>query len=122
MPYTTPTVDEFKARHPLFDDVADPYVEAVIEDASSFVDDSWFADDYKPAIMYLTAHMLLCEGALGGAVDTAGLIVSDKLGDASTTYANAIDPTKSVSDYGSTAFGRRYLELLRVNQRGPVTV
>lgn len=122
MPYEKPTAAQLKARHPAFSELADPYIDAVIADANRFVDETWCEPDYQPAIMFLAAHMLVCEGALGGDVDTPGPVVSDKLGDAAVTYANAVDSSKSVSDYSSTAYGRRYLELLRVNQRGPVTV
>jgi len=116
MPYTTPTASELKTRHPAFIDSDSDYVDAVIADANRFVDDSWFIDDYQPAIMFLAAHMLICEGALNGSVK--GVITSEAMGDASASYDNS---QPSVSDYHSTSYGRRFVALLRVNQPGVET-
>jgi glucose dehydrogenase len=118
MPYTIPTASDFKARHVAFVDLTNSYIDAVMLEASRFVDESWLEPDYQPALMFLTAHMLVSEGALGARADTAGLITSEKLGDAAVTYGNAVSEMKSVSDYTSTSYGRRYLQLLRVNQPG----
>lgn len=122
MPYTTPTVLEFKTRHQIFQCLSDPIIQEHIDDAERVVDTSWLEDDYQRAIMYLAAHNLVMEGHLGGSPDTAGLITSEKLGDASVNYGNAIDASKNISDYGSTHFGRKYQELLKRNHPGVLTL
>jgi len=116
MPYTTPTATEFKTRHSAFSAVDSDYIDAIIAEAVRYVDTSWFEEDYQPAVMHLTAHMLMCEGAIGG-VSTAGVLASQAIGDASESYDNS---KPSVSDYQSTTYGRAFLRLLRVNHPGVV--
>lgn len=118
MPYTLPTANELQARYPAFATTADGTVDTAIAEAARFVDESWFEDDYQPAIMALAAHNMTMEGALGGTVQNGGAITSEKLGDASTSYGNAISDSKTVSDWSQTVFGRKFLLLLRVNQGG----
>lgn len=117
MPYTIPTVTQFKIRHNAFTPVCDELVEAVIDEASGYVDQSWLERDFQPALMFLTAHFLMMEGHLsGGPTAASGPITSEKLGDASVSYGSFTAEGKSVSDFTATSYGRRYLELLRVNQ------
>lgn len=118
MPYTLPTANELQTRYPAFATTADGTIDIAIAEAARFVDESWFEDDYQPAIMALAAHNLTMEGALGGTVQNGGVITSEKLGDASTSYGNAISDSKTVSDWSQTTFGRKFLLLLRVNQGG----
>lgn len=113
MPYTTPTAQQLKTRHPAFVDLDSDYVDAVIADAARLIDSTWFEADYQPAIMYLAAHMMTLEGNNDG--DDKGVVVSERIGDASASYA-APGAQSSVSDYQATSYGRRYLQLLRVNQ------
>lgn len=118
MPYLLPTATQLKTRFPEFADVADATVDAVIADASRFVDESWFELDYQPAIIALAAHFLTTEGALGGRTDVSGAITSEKLGDASWTYAT---PTGSASsEFSGTAYGRTFIRIQRVNVPGVV--
>jgi hypothetical protein len=121
MPYTVPDSSEFICRHPRFSEINRETITAVITDAARNVDTTWFEDDFQPAIMYLTAHYLVMEGHLGDAVNTAGLITSEKLGDASVSYGNAVAETKSVADYGSTSYGRRFQDLLGKNHPAVLT-
>ena len=116
MTYTLPTAAEFKARHVLFADLTDAYVNTMIAEASRFVDETWCEDDYQPAIMFLAAHNAVGEGALGGRTDTSGVIASEKLGDASINYGGISSGSSLEINYNSTAYGKRYLQLLRVNQ------
>ena len=115
MPYVIPTAAQLKARFPVFDALDDSYADLIIAEASRSVDTSWLEGDYQNAIIHLAAHMMFSEGATGD-IDpaTTGAIVSDKLGDASTTYANHATSSSS-SDYGTTIYGRGYLRLLRLN-------
>jgi hypothetical protein len=113
MPYTTPTASEFKTRYPAFDSVDSGIVDASIAEANRFVDTGWFEDDYQPAIMALAAHIMLCDGELGGNVDNSGVITSEKLGDASVTYGASVG--NSSSEYSQTAYGRKFLRMQRAN-------
>lgn len=115
MPYVIPTANQLQTRFPAFAAVDDAYIDLIILEASRSVDESWLEDDYQNAIMYLAAHIMFSEGVTGD-IDpaTTGAIVSDKLGDASTTYANHTTSSSS-SDYGTTIYGRGYLRLLRLN-------
>ena len=121
MPYTVPTNNEFICRHPRFSEIDEGTITAVILDAALSVDTTWFESDFQPAIMHLTAHYLVMEGHLGDAINTAGLITSEKLGDASVNYGNAVSEIKSVADYGSTAYGRRFQDLLKKNNPAVLT-
>lgn len=120
MPYTIPTAAEFKARHGKFTAVADALVTAMLTDASRSVTTSWIEADYQDGIMYLAAHLMVEEGALNAASSpssTTGPVQEIKAGDVTVKF----DQTGSRYDgelgktYGSTVYGRRYLELARRN-------
>lgn len=122
MPHTAPNPAEVKARYPELFDVPDARVALVIDEAGGQVDTSWTERDYKPAIMALTAHMLVSEGALdGGASAGRGALISDKLGDATQTYearAARSQATGSDAELASTVYGQRFLALRRANRAG----
>lgn len=120
MPYTLPTATELKTRYPKFAAVADATVTAVILDASRSVDQSWFEEDYQPAIMALAAHMLVLEG-LGA--DVAAQLQGFK--------SLTVGPLQLVRDEGisaeknwylQTGYGQRYWQLLLANKGGPRVV
>ncbi|TQI72913.1 uncharacterized protein DUF4054 [Bosea sp. AK1] len=125
MPYTLPTAADFRAKFPAFAAVGDPTVTLAIQEASSSVDESWIEADYQPAILYLAAHILVVDGAItdglglgavGGAI-AAGVLSEAKVGDVTAKLASGGNSGgSSASGYGSTAFGSRYLQLLRRNQ------
>lgn len=123
MPYTTPTANEFKSRFPRFLAVQNSLVDTFISEAERMVDTGWLEDDYQPAIMYLAAHNLTMEGLPDDArpVDTPGGVTSEKLGDASVTYGDAMSKGNQ-EDYGQTQFGRRFQKLLKRNVPGVVTL
>lgn len=125
MPYTKPTVDQFRVKFPTFSGVGNPTVQAAIDEASASVDQSWIEADYQPAILYLAAHILVVDGAItdglglgavGGAI-AAGVLSEAKVGDVTAKLASGGNSGgSSAGGYGSTAFGSRYLQLLRRNQ------
>jgi PHD/YefM family antitoxin component YafN of YafNO toxin-antitoxin module len=77
MPYALPTVNEFRARLPEFADTENGDITAGILAASDFIDDSWIEADYKPALIYLAAHLMSMQamaiaaggGSSGGSVN-----------------------------------------------------
>lgn len=132
MAYIEPTVSTFKARFPEMDAVPDALVTLVLAEAIPQVGETWLERDRRPAQLYLTAHLLTMEGepkrsTLGAAGATAGTgqVKRFTVGDVTTELAGpggGGSGSGSASDYGSTSYGRRYLELMRRNFAGPVAV
>lgn len=135
MPYTKPTAAEFKAKFPTFAAVGDPTIDLAITDASASVDVSWVEADYQPAILYLAAHIMTIDGVViagsdlgsAGGVVNAGLISEMKVGDVQVKLSGSAGGASSgaggdMTGLRSTGYGRRYLELLRRNQSGPILV
>lgn len=123
MSYDKPTAAEFKTRFPIFDDKDDAFVTAILNEASASVDETWLEADYKPAIMYLAAHMIATENSdEGGSIEVggagAGAIASESFGPISVSYRDAgtSDAVKKAGIYGSTIYGQRFAALLRRNK------
>jgi hypothetical protein len=79
--------------------------------------------------MYLAAHLMFSLGAASasgappGAGGGGGPVQSESIGDSSVSYAATSflrNDGSALEDYRSTVWGRRYLQLLRLNQPGPV--
>lgn len=126
MPYTTPTLEQFRTKFPTFSGVADATINAASDEARSSVDTTWIEADYQPAILYLAAHILTIDGALiaasdlggAGGIVGAGLVSDMKVGDVSVKMAGSASGgggSGFSSGYATTPYGRRYLELLRRN-------
>lgn len=135
MPYTTPTAADFKAKFPTFAAVGDPTITLAITEASASVDQSWVAADYQPAILYLAAHIMTLDGVVvvgsdlgtAGGVINAGLVSEMRVGDVQVKLGGPAGGSSggaggAGTGLGSTGYGRRYLELLRRNQSGPLLV
>lgn len=123
MPYTTPTYAEFIARFPIFNNVAkwpQPMVELVMAEAVSNIDNSWIEADYKPAIMYQTAHLLSTDNSEAGSdpeVGGATYLSSESFSGMSMSYSKVTPGALGASEmWGTTVYGRRYLDLLRKNK------
>lgn len=124
MPYTTPTLEQFRTKFPTFAGVADATITAAIDEASASVDESWIEADYQPAILYLAAHILTLDGALYsdlgsiGGVIGAGLVSEAKVGDAQVKLSGGASGGSGAGGGGlaSTPYGLRYRDLLRRNQ------
>lgn len=130
MPYTLPTSDQFYTRFPIFEDVDPATITALILEASNQVDNTWIENDYQPAIMYLAAHLWATDnsgegddveiGDLGSNVVASesfggGLSVSYRQGAAGSGIA--------MSDmYGTTVYGRRFLQMAMRNKPGVVAI
>ena len=130
MAYTVPTAADLKVRYPEFDAVSDDLVTLVMTEAAGTVSTSWLERDYAPAIMLLTAHMLVTEGAVERAagkkttVTSTGPIKSKTIGEVSVTYAGAGAGAGSaagdLSGLSATEYGKRFLALRRANFGGPM--
>lgn len=121
-----PTASDFKTRYPEFTGVADATVTAVIGEASPMVDDDWHEPDQKPAIMAFTAHLLTMEGYPTRTANVEAPLkasvgremVSRKVGDVTTQYAQTTSASSSTSLSSSlslTPYGRRFAQLLKLN-------
>ncbi len=131
MPYDPPTREQFRNRFDEFCEVGDDLVDAIIVEATRSVSKSWVERDYQPAIMLLTAHLLLVEGHLDRAsgrrstMTTTGPISSEQVGDVRVTYAGVGGASGGAADpngYGATQYGKRFLALMRANFAGPMVV
>ena len=129
MAYVKPTVQEFKDRFPaIVVGKTDPTIQAFLDEAARSVDESWLEGDYKTAMMYLAAHLMVEEDAAvsagGGGEVTSGVIASESFGGMSISYDN----TKSTKDdaansqWGGTEYGRRFYRLLKLNKPAIVSI
>lgn len=126
MAYDLPTPAELKTKLPAFASVPDPTVQDAIDEAKASVDTSWIEADYKPAIIYLAAHIMTLNGVLYGAdqfgagagIIAAGLVQKMKVGDVDVTLSTGAGSTggAAASGLASTPYGLRYRDLLRRNQ------
>lgn len=128
MPYTPPSVSDLKARFPEFTAVSDALVNLILNgEAIPRVGEDWYERDRKTATLYLAAHLLAAEGepdrSTGGASSSTGPIKRERAGDTEIEYAvttSSADVT--AGDYASSTYGRRFLELLRLNFPAVVAV
>jgi uncharacterized protein DUF4054 len=123
MPYTIPTYSEFITRFPIFDNAVkwpQAMVELVLTEAANNIDTDWFEADYQPAIMYQTAHLLSTDNSAAGTEPEVGLptfLSSESFAGMSSSYSTIPGGTLSQSEmWGTTVYGRRYLNLLRKNK------
>lgn len=109
MAYTAPTVDDFAAQFPEFDEqVEESQITAALTLAMRSVDETWIEGDYSLAILYLAAHVV----SVGlFAADNVGseLIKSLSIGPLSITYGNQI----SASDLETSIYGQQFLKFRR---------
>lgn len=129
--YDLPTPADFKVRFPIFGDEDPTRLQMFLDEASSSVDQSWNVNDFRPAIMYLAAHLLATDNSgEGESVEVGpaggGVIASESFGGGlAVSYATPSVQQGSLSSndkYGTTEYGRRYYSLLLRNRRGPLVV
>lgn len=113
-----PTLAEYRARHPRFNAVSDALTEAYLAAAARRVDETvWSATDYADGVLYLTAHLMLSEGATDPSGPPPGTLKRVKAGRVEVEYApQPNDVTGLRALYGTTVYGRQFLELLIRNQ------
>jgi hypothetical protein len=126
-PFTQPTVDDFIDRFPIFAKADYDQIEFCLDEASGQVDTTWLEQDYRPAILYLTAHLLATDNSQAGEEvqfgPPPGSVVSESFPGMSVTYDKPLaDEAATNSQYGSTFYGRRFYALLMRNQGGPIVV
>ena len=142
-PTLPPTVVEFRAVFPEFDEVSDAQIEFYLATAMQWVDTFWFPTDAKLAVMYAAAHYLsMQDRASGGEITSGsegpggGVVTDPEIGkiwlksvrfrDRSVTYERVgAASTKQQSGGGSgvsaaefweaTPYGQMYLSFRRRN-------
>lgn len=113
MPYSAPTLAEFRVRYPAFDAVADATVQTYLDDGVA--DTTAWPDDIRSrAVMLLAAHHLAEQGLGTGSV-MAG-VSSFKSGTFSATLS---DGAANRTGLSATIYGREYLALARRYFGGP---
>ncbi|WP_419618329.1 DUF4054 domain-containing protein [Thiolapillus sp.] len=107
MPAKPWDVDGFKARFPEFDKTSD----ALIKRAATIYDELYkaaFEDLRVQCEDYFVAHWLTIEDS--DDVETSGVVTSKTVGPVSLGYASGASMPK-YGAYGSTKYGRRFVEL-----------
>lgn len=123
MSFDPPDYAEFIARFPIFDNTAkwpQAMVEMIIVEATGNVDNSWVEKDYKPAIMYQTAHLLATDNSEEGTdpeIGSPSVLSSESFAGMSQSFSTVAPGVLGSSElWGTTVYGRRYLDLLRKNK------
>lgn len=113
MAYVAPTLEDFRARYPAFDAVADATVQLWLDEGDN--ETSAFTDDTRPrAVMLYAAHKLAESGQGKGSI--AQGVTSFKSG---TFSASLTDSAASRTGFAATVYGREYLDLARRQFAGP---
>lgn len=142
----TPDVDQFKARHRVFQVVDNGLVTLIIQEAVDQIGDAsrWCNNSYPRAIMLLAAHTLIMEGEPERSIEIAesegdevvggvqtGNVSKVKVGDVETTFDSATSARGQIDaqslrnlvgdqiNYSLTHYGREYLKLRQKNFGGP---
>jgi len=121
VPYVAPTVQDLKTRFPSFAGVADTVLQAALGEAANKVDQTWREEDFQQAQLLYAAHVLTMDGhgtgreAKFAALGDAG-ISQIKISSLSVSMkAPGADTTKTASLLSRTSFGKRFLDMLRLN-------
>lgn len=124
MAYTQATASDLKARFPRFAAVADETVEIYLTDARRRVDATWTEDDRAMGEMLLACHLMTLEGLGSGteaqiAAEGLGDFTSVKSGQFSFSRSSGSDAMAAAGTMKSTSYGRRWLDLAKINRGGP---
>ena len=97
------------------DDISDADIETSIEEALNHVDETWLPRFYTQALQYLTAHYVMVQ--ISRQESASGQqVASETIGRIAISYATTIQPSAaSPSDYTTTPYGTRFLELCELN-------
>ena len=126
MPYTPVTPTQFKAAKPQFAAATDPTVQMYLDMAGRLVDETWTEGDYQPATIAMACHLMTLDG-LGSDAESQAIasgqaaFQSIKSGEITLTrFRSSAAEGASFSGWlQSTACGRYFALLLRMNRGGP---
>lgn len=123
--YVVPTPADIRLDFAVFATVGDEVIQRRIDRTAATVDESWMVADYTYARALLTAHFLTEDG-IGGSSDAEISALRDagvstfKSGALSVSFASDTD-NGAAGSWESTAYGRRFMGLLRRNKGGMLT-
>jgi len=106
---------DFKIRFPEFDSIDDARIQVFIDDAVLQVNETYWGDKYNMGLYYLTAHYLYLaeKSADGSGSGSGGAVASRAVDGVSVSYNNMTPDNQSDAYYASTAYGQRYMSLMR---------
>jgi len=107
------TVVTIKARFPEFASLGDDTIAMYLAEAERSHNAGQWGGKSDDGLSYLTAHLLAMFGASGDGCDdpAPGPVTSEREGAVAASYA--VSDEAKQSEFGSTKYGRRYLELRR---------
>lgn len=123
MPYTTPTMTEFKAVFPAFASVQQATYDFWVARAERTVTETW-GDDRSYLTMLLTAHLLVVAGQGDGteaqmAAAGAGSFQRLKSGSLEVDRGTVSADVQRMGIYGQSTYGRQFWPYLRAFAGGP---
>lgn len=125
MAYAPVTPEQFKAAKPQFAAVPDETIQAYLDLAGLWVDDSWPERLYQPAMIAIACHLMTLDG-LGsdaesqGQASGAAQYQSIKSGELTLTRYQKTAGDMSYSEWLSqTKCGAFFAQLLRMAKAGP---
>ena len=131
MAYDPPTVEQFRTRYPVFANVPDATIQAALDEAAGWVDQTWTEADFPVARMLYAAHVLTLEGQGNNSESKfAGLaaigLTSVKSGELTVSLSkpSVSQDTKNrlTGFFQGTTFGQRFLGLMKVNHPAVVVL
>lgn len=129
MSYVAPTIADLKLRFPVFVGVADSVLTTALGEAANRVDNTWREEDFQSAQLLYAAHILTIDGHGSGkeakfaALVDAG-ISSIKISSlaVSMSKGSSESSAKYTSVLARTSYGKRFLDLLRLNHPAVLVV
>lgn len=123
MPYVPPTIADLKLRFPSFAGVADSVLQGALDEAANRVDTTWREEDFQPAQLLYAAHVLTIDGQGTGreakfsALGAAGIsqIKISSLSVSMRKDGEDSSSTKTKSTLYGSSYGKRFLDIMRVN-------
>lgn len=124
MAFTAPTASDLKTRFPAFAAVADATITTVLTLALDVAvdDETWISQtQYTEAALLYTAHVLTLDGlGTSAEAELAGSSIIRRFKSGSLEFERANASTLATSGAQSilndTTYGRRYQQLLKINQ------
>lgn len=120
MPYTVPTLQDFRDRFPALSAVPDARVEYWLDHHEPVTTD-WIEDDYQPAILELTAHNIVVNDEVPGSGSGGDLAGVTRFRSASMDVSFSDRAANALLDsgYDATKYGQRFRIFLRRSMGGP---
>jgi hypothetical protein len=118
MAFVPPTLSEFLAAYPEFEDVDATVIQNALTAGGRNVDDSWIEADFAPAIMLYAAHVLTFNQNTVDSGGTGGRITSESLGPISVSYEK-LGTQFDENFLGATSYGTQFTRLAYLNRGGP---